>query len=262
MSQLPAITHRLSTSSAAIPVKRLTGAPLAAMLLFAGACQAQCTAVTAVPAVVSASGVYCLTANLSHASVHVPAISVAASGVVLDFQGYRLKWNGSVTSGNAAVSAQAGHSNIVIRNGLISGFTTGIETYAAGTIVEDMRMNNNDLGVLVRSGGQSSIVRRNHIRLGNGIQVEGSNTSPAPETGSVRIIDNDIFGPELVQGVSNANGIFIQSKNAFVVGNRLGRLYSGIWFDLLRQASGKYRDNITVNVTLPYTGGNDVGNND
>jgi hypothetical protein len=71
------------------------------------------------------------------------------------------------------------------------------------------------------------------------------------------VIDNDIHGPD--QG--GFNGIAVYGQNAFVVGNRLGRLYSGIWFDLNTQASGKYRDNLTTNVTLPYTGGTDAGNN-
>jgi len=53
-----------------------------------------------------------------------------------------------------------------------------------------------------------------------------------------------------------------KTANAIVEGNRLGRLASGIWFNPLTQATGKYRDNITTNVTIPYTGGTDAGNND
>lgn len=232
------------------------------LLTLASASHAQCTPITAVPTVLSQSGVYCLSANLTNTSVHAPAISVTASAVRIDFQGYRLQWSGSTSSGNAAIVVSAGQSNVMVRNGLISGFTTGIDSAAAGTVVEDMRLNNNELGIVIRFGGEGSIIRRNSIRLGNGLQVEGANSSAIdPNTGSVRIIDNDIFGPPIVAGGVGYNGMNIQSKNAFVVGNRLGRLYSGIWFDPLTQGNGKYRDNVSVNVTLPYTGGTDIGNN-
>ena len=233
-----------------------------ALLLFGSASYAQCVPIAFAPTTISTSGAYCVTANLSSATIHAPAISVNASSVTLDFQGFRLRWTGSTSSGVAGVSIQPNKLNVTVRNGLVSGFTTGIESSAAGTIVEDMRLNNNDLGVAIRVGGEGSIIRRNSIRLGNGIQVEGSNDpSDVANTGSVRIVDNDIFGPETAQGSNGSNGIYIQSKNAFVVGNRLGRLYTGIWFDVLRQATGKYRDNLNTNVTTPYQGGTDVGNN-
>ncbi len=237
---------------------------LAGLSLWTLACasHAQCTPITAVPTAITQSGVYCLTANLTNTAVHAPAINVSASAVRIDFQGYRLQWSGSTSSGNPAVLVGAGLSNVMVRNGLISGFTTAIDSAGAGTVVEDMRLHNNDLGIALRFGGEGSLIRRNSIRLGNGLLVEGANSSSVdPNTGSVRIVDNDIFGPPFTSGGPGYNGMFIQSKNAFVVGNRLGRLYSGIWFDLLTQGGGKYRDNVSVNVTVPYTGGTDIGNN-
>ena len=243
-------------------LRNIVAASWVGFLLWGGAAHAQCTSIASVPTIISASGVYCLTANLTNSSVHAAAIAVNASGVVIDFQGYRLRWTGSTTSGNPGVQVHANKSNVTIRNGLISGFEIAIESSAPGTIVEDMRMNSNALGVAIRSGGEGAIIRRNNIRLGNGIHVDGSNHPSFPaNTGSVRVIDNDIHGPELVQGNPGFNGILISSKNAFVVGNRLGRLYTGIWFDSLRQATGKYRDNLSTNVTVPYQGGTDSGNN-
>lgn len=241
--------------------QRIAALALNLGLLFCSAlARAQCSPITSVPTVISTSGAYCLTANLSTSTIHATAITVNASGIVLDFQGFRLMWTGSTSSLNPGISVQAGNSNVTIRNGLISGFDVGIDSSGAGTIVEDMRMNNNILGIAVRFGGEGTIIRRNSIRLGNGIKVDGSNADAA-NNGSIRILDNDIFGPDIVSGAPGFNGLHIQSKNAFVVGNRLGRLYSGIWFDPLTQASGKYRDNLTTNVTVPYVGGTDAGNN-
>ena len=233
----------------------------AALLLGSGVAHGQsgtCTPITSVPAATTASGVYCLTGNLTNTSIHAPAIAVNHNGVVIDFNGYRLLWEGSVSSGNPAVKIE--NQNVTIRNGLISDFDIGIESSGDATIVEDMRLHNNGLGIAIRQGAEGALIRHNYIRLGNGIEIYGNNSAAtlgAAGTGSARVIDNDIHGPD--QGGSN--GIAIYGQNAFVAGNRLGRLYSGIWFDLRTQASGKYRDNLTTNVTLPYTGGTDAGNN-
>lgn len=215
-----------------------------------------CTAISTVPAVISSSGVYCVTATLTYTSIHAPAINVTQNGVVIDFNGFKLQWSGSVSSGNAAIKIDG--LNVTIRNGLISGFETGIESYGDATIVEDMRLHNNDLGISIQEGAEGALIRRNYIRLGNGIEVYGT-TLGETGNGSTRIIDNDIHGPDATTGF---NGILIHARNAIVERNRLGRLASGIWFNPLTQATGKYRDNITTNVTIPYTGGTDTGNND
>ena len=226
-----------------------------------GAYAQSCTPITSVPTVITESGVYCLTESLVQTTIHVGAISVDAAAVVVDLGGYRLKWSGSTSSGNAAITVSEGSRNAVIRNGIISGFTVAVESYAPGTIVEDLRMNNNDLGVAIREGAEGALIRRNYFRLGNGVQVDGQ-SGGGTNNGSVRIIDNDFHGVSAEGGGSGYNGVDIQGRNAMVIGNRFGRLYTGVWFDPLTQATGKYRDNVTTNVTFPYTGGTNAGNND
>jgi hypothetical protein len=210
-----------------------------------------------VPAIISTSGVHCFTGNLTHTSVHAPAITVSTAAVVIDFNGFKLGWSGSVSSGNPAIEIET--VNVTIRNGLITGFEVGVQTTGDGTVVEDMRFHSNDLAISLGEGAEGGLIRRNYIRLGNGIYVAGS-TLGDTGNGSTRIIDNDIHGP--ASGDVGYNGMHIQARNAIVERNRLGRLYSGIWFDPLTQATGKYRDNITTNVTIPYLGGTDAGNND
>jgi hypothetical protein len=221
-----------------------------------------CTPVTSVPTTITNPGVYCLTGNLDLTQSFTAAITVNSRAVVLDFNGYRLRWAGSGTTTYPGVQV-LDNKNVTIRNGSISSFGIGVVTIGQGTIVEDMRLNDNDLGVRIWIGGAGAIIRRNYFRGGNGIEVVGSNNPAEPAVSeAVRIIDNDIHGPQREPNGPGFNGMNLQGKDAFVVGNRLSRLYSGIWFDALRQATGKYRDNIVSDTDVPYTGGTNIGNND
>jgi hypothetical protein len=227
------------------------------VVAFAGVALAQahaCTPVT-IPTVITSSGVYCVAADAVFGSVHVGAIDVQASGVVVDFAGYRLHWNGTVLANNPAVKIQQTSENVLIRNGLISGFQVGVETLGSGTIIEDMRMNNNDLGVAVRSGAQAVVIRRNLIRMGNGVVID------AGVTGSARIVDNDFHGRTSNAGAAGNNGVQVFGQHAIVSNNRFGRFYQGLWFDAANTVYGKYQGNLTNNVAVPFTGGTDAGDN-
>src|SRR5262245_63933691 len=85
-----------------------------------------CTAVTALPAVIDSSGVYCLTGSLITSMTSGTAIDIQASNVVLDLNGFRLDG----TSAGQATSAIGIHSgtaeNITVRNGIVRGFSVGI----------------------------------------------------------------------------------------------------------------------------------------
>jgi len=256
------MTARIATSMFVLGAAFLAwrgAAPVQASLAPPSPAQANtCTPITMVPTVISTSGVYCLTSNLTHTSVHVEAISIATDAVVVDLGGFRLQWSGTTASGNPAIRVQAGSNNVVIRDGLISGFSLGVEILGNGTIVEDMRINNNDLGVAAREGSDGALIRRNNFRLGNGVLVEGTTDDGV---GSVRIVDNDFYGSTSSSGSFGYNGIDIKGRNAMVVNNRFCRFVTGIWFEGLTKATGIYRDNISSNVATPYSGGTDAGNN-
>jgi hypothetical protein len=226
-------------------------------MAFAGVAVARATACTpiTVPAVITSSGVYCATGDMVYSSVNASAIDVQASGVVVDLASYRLHWGQVAASVNPAVKIQANSENVMVRNGLITGFQVGIETLGNGTVIEDMRMNNNDLGVAVRSGGQGAVIRRNVVRFGNGVQVD------AGTTGSVRIVDNDFYGRSSIAGAAGSNGVLVSGLHAIVANNRFGRFNLGLFFDAAIPAFGKYQGNLTNNVAIPFTGGTDAGDN-
>ena len=50
------------------------------------------------------------------------------------------------------------------------------------------------------------------------------------------------------------------STDVFLVDNRISNVSYGLEF--VNGATGQYRDNLTNNVTTPYTGGTNAGNNE
>ena len=73
-----------------------------------------------------------------------------------------------------------------------------------------------------------------------------------------RVLNNDVF-TVTKQGTGIARGIFVGiSIGALVVNNRITEADRGIEYDA---STGKYRDNVTFDVTTPYTGGTNIGNN-
>lgn len=244
--------------------------------------------VTAVPTTINASGNWCLQGNLATAATTGAAITIAASDVVLDLNGFRLA-NTATDTALTTIGVYAWNlRNITIRNGTIRGFYRGIQITdsgsSAGHLVEGIRADSNKLmGILV--GGKASIVRNCQVAgttgstatadvNATGIQVGGSGARVANNDvtdtvamglGSARAIAVSLDGV-VVEGnrVANATasatstGIKVLSgDDALVVGNDIANMGFGVYFS----GHGKYRDNLTSGVTTPYAGGVDAGNN-
>jgi len=186
---------------------------------------------------------------------------------------------------------------ITIRNGTIRGFYQGIllddslpYITSQGHLIEDIRADRNTfMGMVIL--GHYSIVRRNRV-VETGGTVNGSSVVAGIQLGGPegRVLNNDISGTmpasnsnnrfglrlfaasgTVVEGnringtsssreISYARGISIDNSNeVLVVGNRITSMYYGIYYD--RGTSGKYMDNLTSNVTIPFIGGTPVGTN-
>jgi len=207
-----------------------------------------CTPITSLPFNITTAGPFCLTGNLSYSKNVITAITIDASGAVLDFNGYRLVYSGTSTSALDGVKVLPDHSGVVIRNGVISDFVTAIEIESNAVIVEDMRTTYTTYAVVVQDGAAGVIIRRNlFFNVSQGVISYGN---------SIRVIDNDIVGKDM-----NSYGMFLSGLNAFVVGNRLNQMAYGVLFDT--RGTGKYRDNVASNIaTTSYSGGTNAGNND
>ena len=227
-----------------------------------------CTAITALPAVITVQGVYCFTGDLSTGMTNGTAIEIQTNNVTLDLNGFKLgglaAGLGTGTFGIYAGSRQ----NITIKNGTIRGFRQAIvledSSLGQGHVVEDIRADHNtEFGIQVEGSG--TIVRNNQVvATGGCTTLCGANASAfgirVDGTGP-RVLNNDVI-TVTKQGTGIARGIHVVgSIGALVVNNRITEADRGIEYHAATSSTGKFRDNITFDVTTPYTGGTNIGNN-
>jgi hypothetical protein len=151
----------------------------------------------------------------------------------LDLAGYRLWYNGAGNSAGPGVQVPAGIKNVVVRNGLISDFLQGVLVEGNAVIVEDLHVHHveddfaSSTGIDLWTGANDNIVRRK----------------------------NHIIGGDLTY----YDGIWVFGRQVLIDNNWFSRLDQGINFQL--NGSGKYRNNLTADVSTPFTGGTSAGNN-
>lgn len=261
----------------------------------AGAFGQTCTPVTTLPATLNSAGVYCLTSNLTYSGT-ADAIVIAASDVVLDFQQFRLK----STNGKNGVLVNSG-DDVVIRNGKIDGFENAIRLSAGrAALVEKMRISQTG-NISIVSEANSPIIRENRINRagataiatsGNQVKIldnditfhENSPYYGIGSDGSQTLIQDNrlsqvsgygisvlgagsIIRNNVVNGASNTVtliGIITPvsgASSAIVEGNVLRNGSRGISAEA--STTGKYRGNITHEVTTQYDAGGltNSGNN-
>jgi Periplasmic copper-binding protein (NosD) len=225
-----------------------------------------CTHITSLPAVITVQGVYCFTGDLSTAMTSGNAIEIQTNNVVLDLNGFKL---GGLAAGlgTGAFGIHAfNRQNITIKNGTVRGFRRAIVLENAdagasqGHLVEDIRADQNtEMGIRVEGSG--NIIRNNQVVATAGSTFFGPNVDA---TGILvsglgpRVLNNDVI-VTVAQGSGIARGIFLISvTGGLAVNNRITFADHGIEY---ATATGKYRDNVTFDVTTPFTSGTDIGNN-
>jgi hypothetical protein len=253
-----------------------------------------CTPITALPFDITRSGVYCLTGNLNSIRPSGSLIRVKANGVTIDLNGWTLDGSSAGSATKAVGIYSFKRSNCTIRNGTIRGFYQGIQIFepnpyvlTQGHLVEDVLVENSTFNG-IQVNGVNSVVRNNHVtNTGNstfqprlrayGIQAYGHGS---------RIIVNDISNT-VSNGRADAYGMVLGFANSSIVmGNRVNDVESdtgtsyaiflsssdnlllrenniinmdaGIYFS---NSTGKYLGNLTTNVVVPYTAGDDAGDN-
>jgi hypothetical protein len=219
-----------------------------------------CTVITALPYTISASGTYCLNADLQFPNGSGAAINIAASDVTLDLNGHQISNPAGLGTTALGIYANS-RANLTVRNGTLSQFYQGVylgdtssgAVMSNANVVEQLRVDNSrSIGITVR--GRGNLVRGNLViftggtsrdpnALAMGIWVDGN---------GARVLDNDVqqtFG----QGAGYGAAIFVGSGDALVVGNRLVSATYGVRFN--SSGTGKYANNLTSSVTTPFAGG-------
>jgi hypothetical protein len=227
-----------------------------------------CTAITVLPAVITAPGVYCFTGNLATAiAANQGAIEIQTNDVVLDLNGFKLEGLAGPFTFAFGIHA-ADRQNITIKNGTIRGFRQAIvlDEFASGAskghLVEDIRAERNyEVGMQVKGSG--NVVRNNQVVATGGTTVFGPDVDAVGlriQGNGSRVLNNDVTDT-VAQGTGTARGIlFVGSAGGLAVNNRISVADEGISYGF--GATGKYRDNLTSDVTAPFVGsGTDAGNN-
>ena len=231
----------------------------AAMLAFPPAAAADtyetCTGtITALPAVITTQGTWCLAGDLGTGLGSGDAVTIGTNNDTLDCNGYKMGGLAAGT-GTLAIGIHAeDHLNATVRNCSIRGFHQGIVfegTGSGGHAIEDNRFDGNPFTALVVEG-DGSVIRRNRIA------DTGRSTAGGPAIGirtaySVDIIDNTVTGVYATSGSDgDAHGIVIvDNPDGQIDGNRVRRIVgngTGVAFGIHSSTSGRIslRDNELV----------------
>jgi hypothetical protein len=235
-----------------------------------------CREVTAFPANLVDSGVYCLSFKYINFPLASGAlITISADNVVFDLNGATLDGTPKGSAFSWGIRSY-GHSNITVRNGTIRGFNYGISLAAPlgyvnttvrpshSFLVENVRLiENRTAGIEVI--GYDSQIRGNYVAHTGGSpdpRLSGHAWGMIASGDGLRVIDNDVTHTHVNTAHSGGvtTAIFLGGgSDMVVVNNRITGANFGIYSGGLNW--GKYRDNITINVGVPYTGGTSIANN-
>lgn len=193
-----------------------------------------CTAINALPAVISTQGIYCLKKDLATSITTGAAITINTNNVTIDLNGFKLGGLVGGAGSQAKGITAVGRTNVTLRNGSVRGFYAGIYlSGGSGHLIEDMRVEGSlQTGILIAANG--SIIRRNVISsIGGGSDAIAYGIYVAANGISVR--DNVVDGVHetyLAIGIMIING----NERGIIAGNEVrdfGAVQSltsrGIW---------------------------------
>jgi len=253
-----------------------------------------CTAITSLPAVITAQGVYCFTGNLSTSMTSGNAITINANNVTLDLNGYKLGGLGAGDSTETVGIYASQRKNITIKNGIIRGFQVGIGlddsspyTNSSGHVVKEILADQNTRAGIEVAGVGNTVSENTVVDTGGttfaldvgGIVVFGSgakvtdnavSTTTATSTNqsagiyfeeaNYSLVQNNTVTDTLSQTGPSA-GIYIDSSSGvFLRNNKLANADNGLVFN---GSSGKYFNTLTFDIPTVdrFIGGTAVGNN-
>ena len=221
-----------------------------------------CTPITSLPATIIVQGVYCFTGDLATAITSGNAIEIQTNNVVLDLNSFKLGGLAAGPGTQATGIFASNRQNLTIKNGTIRGFFRGIHLIDSGAsqghVVEDIRADQNTFeGILVQGAG--TIVRNNQVVATGGTTAFGVDADAlgiAVSGTGPQVLNNAVINT-VAQGTGTAWGIRLVSvTGGLVVNNRITGADRGIEY---AASTGKYRDNLTFDVTTPFIGGTAVG---
>jgi parallel beta-helix repeat protein len=168
------------------------------------------------PFIISESGAYCLTGNLTHTDRYTNAIIVDANNVTIDLGGYSLI--GPTSSFNETCSGiyMDGRKNVEIRNGTITNFPNiGIIEADSGEF--SVANGHRIIDVRIMSIGAEGILLRglNHIVRGCTVtqtQLELDQGYGAITCGHISIVSDNVVSENGIVGIQTAIGCLVRDN--------------------------------------------------
>jgi parallel beta-helix repeat protein len=177
--------------------------------------------IASLPAVVSASGTWCVEQNLSTSVTSGNVIDIQADNVTIDCNDFKVDGSGAGAGTTARGIFASNRFNVAVRHCQVLGFRDGILLTGTSHKVEDNRLEGNRCyGIYVYADG--SVVQRNRV-----FNTGGSSTTCDPTgiagLGPVDILDNTVAGVTATSGGNRgAYGIVsFVDPGGNIVGNRI-----------------------------------------
>jgi hypothetical protein len=273
---------RLPTALFCLCIAALTGS----FALRAGAVD-----ITELPYTIRHSGAYVLRIDGVFKHTTGAAITIDADYVTLDLNDHSLTNTPTETGPTmaAGISTQA-HNNLTIRNGAVRGFRIGLDLNSPNT-VGNILLNNVTCdeckGAAFVLTGDSIDIRSCAVRNtgGSPANVDALIGGMVLVGNYANVSGNQITNTVAIEGTQTAVGMIMQFDKACAVdgnfvangtvtsgstgisanasagflatNNRIASFTTGLLF----LENGKYRDNLTINCSTPFSGGTAVGTN-
>jgi len=221
-------------------------------LLFSLHLNVNATIIASVPHTIKKPGHYELNSDLTYTGSGV-AITIEASNVTLDLNGYTLQTNspfGGSTGPTAIVIASPGTGahfiNDTIKNGTILAFSTAVTIHGGAFTAQDLTLVENYNGFSLQADAEIGLIQNCFIiGLDGG---DGTGVSMLEGVTGVQIKNNQISIFETAiqsQGGGNAH-----------VHNCITNCTNGLILN-----GDSYQDTVVTGTTHPYSGGVKVGDN-
>ena len=217
------------------------------------------TPISTAPITISVPGSYYLTASLTvPAGFH--AITINASDVTLDLNGFTISGPAGLTTSLAAAILVNNVHGVAVRNGSLTNmryginFSGGNSTTSYGHLLEDVKVAKCfSIGANFAGDSPGSVVRNcTFSQIGGSTAAANANATAINTYGGVTVLHCAIG---TVTGVGVGLGIGIDGLNgSCYVGNTIMNCDYGIYY-------GKYQNNLTYYVGAPFSAGIDAGGN-
>jgi len=227
------------------------------------------TVINSLPYTVNTAGVYVVNQSLHYTSGSGSAITVTASNVTINLNGYGITNTSDQTKTQARGISGNNVENLTVENGEIFGFFDGIVltgptsgvNFNAGHVLQGLRLAYCTSVGIVLANASNCLIQNCQLSsigtTGGGIQVSGGafGIEIASLIGGNRVYRNQVLNATSVGFFGGAIG----SQGGYWEQNLATNCANGFFFS---DAAEAYRDNMSCGSTsAAFTGGNDLGGN-